>query len=95
MKTNSAERGRLVPLGEGSGRPLIGVHGAPARLPQLLRLQGDAAHAFTTRALRAVTGDGALWARPNVATLDGSHWRHLHADRSQREFASAGGHPIS
>lgn len=53
----------LVLIGDGSGRPFIGVHEVPGRLPQLLRYPGESAQAFSQRALHAVQGRGALWAR--------------------------------
>jgi hypothetical protein len=63
MMRASRDHVSLVLLGDGSGRPFIGVHEVPGRLPEMLRYPGESAQAFSTRALHAVQGRGALWAR--------------------------------
>ena len=50
-------------IGNGSTDQFIGVHAVPGRLPALLRLPGESAQAFCTRALHHLDGEGACWAR--------------------------------
>lgn len=52
----------LTLLGDGSGRPHIGVHGVRGRLPTLMRLPGETAEAFSERAARAVVDSAPVWA---------------------------------
>ena len=52
----------LTLLGDGSGRPFIGVHGVRGRLPTLMRLPGETAQAFNDRAVRAVMDTSPVWA---------------------------------
>ena len=93
MTTRSSDRVHLILMGDGSVRPFIGVHGVPGRMPQLLRLPGETADAFTTRALHAVTGTDALWAAlmyDDHPPPLGSSSPKLHTGRNEREIASVG-----
>lgn len=64
MATKNKDRAaHLQLIGNGSTDRFIGVHAVPGRLPTLLRLPGESAQAFCTRALHHLVGDGACWAR--------------------------------
>jgi hypothetical protein len=59
-KNDNKQPVRLQLLGNHSNDPFVGVHEVPGRLPAMLRLPGESAHAFCARVLHSVTGTGSV-----------------------------------